>query len=108
MLKNDTLKLQGFEPPPASLPASMAMGDPPKPGLNFLTWMGDKHQIGPVAVEVLGLPEKYLKLYHDHPVFGPEFREWHKKATEQQYLDYKPKPESPAGSHRPLPAYNTG
>lgn len=104
MLKDNSLKLQGFELPPEELPVSMAKGDPPKPDMNFLTWTGTKHQIGPIAVEVLGLPEKFLKLYHDHLSFGPEFREWHKKATQLQYLDYKPT--LGIASDQPMPTYH--
>ena len=54
------------------------------------------------------MPEKFLKLYHDHPVFGPEFRVWHTSVTELQYLGYKPTPGAASGSSRPMPTYRTG
>ena len=89
-LKGGSKCIPGFTPPPEAMPSSMAVGLPPKPTMNVLTYSDKKSNLGGVLqVETLQLPEKYMKTYHDHPTYGAEFRSWYAKMQKTMYLDRK-------------------
>ena len=70
-LKGGSKCIPGFTPPPEAMPSDMAVGLPPKPTMNVLTYSDKKSNLGGVLqVETLQLPEKYMKTYHDHPTYG--------------------------------------
>ena len=89
-LKGGSKCIPGFTPPPEAMPSDMAVGLPPKPTMNVLTYSDKKCNLGGVLqVETLNLPEKYMKSYHDHPTYGPEFRSWYAKMQKTMHLDRK-------------------
>ena len=97
LIKNKTIKTSGFEMLPEEMPAEERTGLPPKPQLNFLTLSRSKHSFSGMQLETLQLPQKFLELYHDHPTFSTEFREWYKQSQETVLLDRNSKDKENGG-----------
>ena len=100
-IKSGVKCIPSFTPPSATMPSSMAIGLPPKPSLNVLTFSDKKATVGGMQIETLHLPDQYMKLYHDHPTYGAEFRAWFAKLQATLHLTNdgglvpRPDPEHP-------------
>ena len=86
-VSSGNLHIPDFTVPPEKLPDHLLQPEPPKPDLNALVW--SDYKVDALGTECLKLPDVYLTRYHDHPLFGEQFRTWYNDAVRDHSLDAK-------------------
>ena len=86
-VSSGNLHIPDFTVPPEKLPDDLLQPEPPKPDLNALVW--SDYKVDALGTECLKLPDVYLTRYHDHPLFGEQFRTWYNDAVRDHSLDAK-------------------
>ena len=86
-VSSGNLHIPDFTVPPEKLPDDLLQPEPPKPDLNALVW--SDYKVDALGTECLKLPDMYLTRYHDHPLFGEQFRTWYNDAVRDHSLDAK-------------------